>query len=341
MRLIFIFVILLIVAGVNISMAQNDGVDSARNACIQNASVLLDEALALMQKNYYRKDSVEWEPLFDKARVSVSESSDCESAYKAVQWCFDQLKEDHSFIMSPAKAAVYNGNINANKPGAASKPLTGRIRYELIDDRIAYINVPWISTTDRQICTAFADTLQSLIRSSDQSGVTKYIIDLRKNVGGNCWPMLAGLGPLLGEGTLGYFISKNERIPISYRSGMSIQGRHSRCTASNPYVLRAGKKIVTVLVNHQTASAGEIVALAFKGLKDVYLFGEPTAGLTTANATYALSDGSMLVLTVSKEADRYGNITEGKIQPDEFVRAHPHNAKDPIKDAAIMFLQME
>ena len=29
---------------------------------------------------------------------------------------------------------------------------------------------------------------------------------LRGNGGGNMWPMIAGVGPLLGEGPLGYFI---------------------------------------------------------------------------------------------------------------------------------------
>ncbi|MGZ5191759.1 MAG: S41 family peptidase [Flavisolibacter sp.] len=57
-----------------------------------------------------------------------------------------------------------------------------------------------VSTTDQFVCTRFADSIQSLIQTFDRRGISKWIIDLRKNTGGNCWPMLTGVGPLLGNG---------------------------------------------------------------------------------------------------------------------------------------------
>jgi C-terminal processing protease CtpA/Prc len=96
-----------------------------------------------------------------------------------------------------------------------------------------------------------------------------------------------------------------------------------------------------LLTGNNTASAGEIVALAFKGRENVYLYGEPTAGLTTANATYSLSDGSLLVLTVCKEADRNGKICDGRILPDMTISSNTYGGKDDIKTAAIMFLKLE
>ena len=320
-------------------LGQNHAVVENRSVCIDNANALLDEALALMQQHYYKKDSVQWEPLIKKARTLLDQSSDCESAYKAVEWCFDQLKEDHSFIMSPVKASIYSGNVNAPKIPASSKALHGPIIHELIEDDIGYINVPWISTTNEAICRSYADSIQSVIKSFDQRGINKWIIDLRKNTGGNCWPMLAGLGPLLGNGTHAYFVSSNENIPVSYHNGIVRQGRNSRCTVSTPYTLKLNKKTIIVLIGKNTSSAGEIVALSFKGQSNVYLYGEPTAGLTTANATYSLSDGSMLVLTVCKEADRHGKIIQGKIQPDQIIHSSASSAKDITRDSAVMFLQ--
>ena len=113
--------------------------------------------------------------------------------------------------------------------------------------------------------------------------VDTFVIDLRNNTGGNCWPMLAGLGPLLGNGVHGYFVSPKETIPIGYKDGASMQGKYARCIANNPYTLASDKKTIIVLTGNKTSSAGEIVALSFKGLPNVYLYGEPTAGLTTAN----------------------------------------------------------
>ena len=319
--------------------AQDGYGEPLRPACIRNAELLLDEALSLMKRNYYRRDSVNWQPLVEAAKKRLSQSSDCEAAYQSVQWCFDQMKEQHSFIMPPVKAALYSGNVNSSKL-PITRSVTGPLLHELIESDMAYISVPWISSTDNAVCTGYADSLQSLIRMFDQEGISKWIIDLRNNTGGNCWPMLAGLGPLLGNGIHGYFVSSKERIPISYMNGVVLQGRQSRFRVSDAYTLTQHKKTIIILTGEKTSSAGEIIALAFKGRDHVYLYGEPTAGLTTANATYPLSDGSLLVLTVCKEADRHGKIVEGKIYPDEFIESD-RTGKDVVRDKAIMFLQLQ
>ena len=132
-----------------------------------------------------------------------------------------------------------------------------------------------------------------------------------------------------------------KKIAISYENGAIMQGRYTRCAPNEPRLLSQLKKKVIVLTGPNTASAGEIVALAFKGMDNVYLYGEPTAGLTTANATYNLSDGSILVLTVCKEADRTGKIQEGKIQPDKLIQSATFGGRDQAKSAALMFLQLE
>lgn len=307
--------------------------------CIQKANRLLDEAFTLMQQHYYRKDSVAWTDLAKAAKDKLNSSTNCEAAHETLQWCFREMKEKHSFIMPATKANVYNGNINSAKDTAATGPLIGPLRYELVESNIAYIDVPWVSTADKKLCNAFADSLHRVIADYHRQGVTKWIIDLRNNTGGNCWPMLAGLGALLGNGVHGYFVSADEKIPISYRDGSMMQGRHARCTVTDPYFISGERPVIIVLTGPNTASAGEIVALAFKGKEGVSLFGEPTAGLTTANATYKLSDGSMLVLTVCKEADRNGMIQEGKIHPDRLVMSYPH--KDIVKVSALMFLQLD
>lgn len=339
-----LFPILMLTTGLvysNITPAQTAGSNDSANAeCIRRASGLLDEALALMQKHYYRRDSVEWDDLITSAKIRLNSSADCETAHEAVQWCFRQLKERHSFIMPASKAAVYNGNINSGDVATLTQ-LAGPITHELVEKDIAYISVPWLSSADKNICASYADSLQNVIAAFDKMGVTKWIIDLRNNTGGNCWPMLAGLGPLLGNGVHGYFISSTEKIPFSYQDGSVFQGRHKRCTVSNPYTLSSPIKKIIVLTSPSTASAGEIVALAFKGRKDVLLLGEPTAGLTTANASYKLSDGSTLVLTVCKEADRNGKIYEGRIQPDHYVAPAPGGGKDAKKSSAVMLLQLE
>lgn len=309
--------------------------------CLDRASGLLDEALGFMKKNYYRRGDVSWDDITSEARTRLKTSGNCDEVYDIISSCFKKLNEQHSFIMPPKKAGQYNYDASL-APLPPLSELVGEIRGERLSDSIAYLTVPWVSTTDSFICMRIADSLQELIAGLDRKGIAKWIIDLRKNAGGNCWPMLAGIGPLLGDGVCGYFVNGSERIPISYRDGAACQGKHVLCRVSKDgYRTQRERKSIVVLTSRRTISAGEIVALAFKGREQAYFLGEPTAGLTTANATYSLSDHSMLVLTVCREADYMGRICEGSIFPDRVI--HPPTMgpadEDPVKAAAIDWLQ--
>lgn len=309
--------------------------------CLDKANGVLDEAIGFMKKNYYRRSDISWEAITSDARAKLKASGRCEDVYDIISSCFKQLNEQHSFIMPPKKAAQYNYDPNL-APLPPLSEVVGEIRGEWLHDSIAYLTVPWVSTTDSFICMRIADSLQELIAKLDSKGVSKWIIDLRKNAGGNCWPMLAGIGPLLGDGIYGYFVNGSERIPISYRDGAACQGKHILCRVSrNGYKTQKNPKSIVVLTGRRTVSAGEIVALAFKGREQAFLLGEPTAGLTTANATYSLSDHSMLVLTVCREADHMGRICEGSIFPDKIITppAMGPLEDDPVRTAAIDWLQ--
>ncbi|HMC87687.1 MAG TPA: S41 family peptidase [Chitinophagaceae bacterium] len=341
MRLLQFVIILALLIPVTKTFSQTGPKPAAAlPSCLQKANNLLDEAFTFMEKNYYRKNSVEWDTLISAAKRKLSSSGNCDETYDIISWCFKELNESHSFIMPPSKAAIYNNEPASltNKPTV--KELVGEIKGELLENGVAYITVPWVSTTDSAICTMVADSLQQLIAAMDTEGTNGWIIDLRKNTGGNCWPMLAGIGPLLGEGVCGYFVSAREKIAISYKDGAASQGKYVRCRVSNNgYKVKSGKMPIIVLTGHRTVSSGEIIALAFKGKEQVYLYGEPTAGYTTANATYTLSDNSMLVLTVCMEADRNGKICEGRIIPDQTITTETSaDSKDPAKAAALLRL---
>ena len=341
----FVFILINIVLSCSVSVfgrALTDR-DTAAESCRETAGRQLDEVLLIMQKHYYKKNNVNWDSLIIAAKTRLLNAGSCADALQTVNWCFNQLQESHNYIMPAARAAVYNNDTSQLKQPVWIGQLVGEIKTEMYADHgIAYISIPWVSTTDPVICTRIADSLQRLIAGMDGSGISKWIIDLRKNTGGNCWPMIAGLGPLLGEGICGYFVAAGDKVPIIYRDGASMQGRHIRCKVSGtPYKSRVEKKNIIVLTGSKTSSSGEIVTLAFKGKEGAVQYGGPTAGFTTANSSYTLSDKSMLVLTVSMEADRTGKIYNGPIVPDEFIITDPENGtEDRVKSAAIMWLHI-
>jgi hypothetical protein len=315
--------------------------DTLVQPCRQKAEQLLDEALGFMEKNYYHRSLINWNDLAAQAHRQLIDAGNCDDAYASISWCFKQLGERHSFVMPPAQTARYTGDESPSGPASLSS-LVGEIRGEWLEDSIAYLTIPWVSTTDSVICQRIADSIQTIIARLDTRHISRWIIDLRNNSGGNCWPMLAGVGPLLGDGVYGYFVASGERVPISYRDGSACQGRHVICRVSEDHGYRTheAKKSIVVLTGRRTVSAGEIVALAFKGRNQTYLIGQPTAGLTTANATYSLSDKSMLILTVCQEADCTGHICDGRIQPDRYVPADDAGVNsDPTRSAALAWLQ--
>ena len=59
--------------------------------------------------------------------------------------------------------------------------------------------------------------------------------------------------------------------------------------------------------------------MSFIGKPGAKLFGQPSSGHTTANQSFPLSDGSILLLAVSVTADRNKKEFKGKIQPDELI----------------------
>jgi C-terminal processing protease CtpA/Prc len=311
---------------------------------MQKAERLLGEALTFMEKNYYRRDEISWPDFTARAQQQLRAAGNCDDAYASISWCLKQLNEPHSFVMPPGTAAHYTGYENNEGPEPPLSELVGEIKGEWIRDSIGYLTIPWVNTEDSLVSEHIADSLQDLIARLDARGISKWIIDLRKNSGGNCWPMLTGIGPLLGDGVCGYFVQDSRSVPISYHDGSALQGRHVRCRVSSKgYHLQHKDNFIVVLIGGRTISAGETAALAFKGKTQTCFIGEPTRGLTTANALYPLSDKSMLVLTVCQEADHNGRICQGRIQPDQYIEparttADADPAKDAAKDAAISWL---
>ena len=78
------------------------------------------------------------------------------------------------------------------------------------------------------------------------------------------WPMLAGLGPLLGEDTLGGFASLDSLALWGYHKGTAWIGRPSQVDVRTPVTLDP-LPVVAVLTDGRTASSGEAIVIAFRG----------------------------------------------------------------------------
>lgn len=178
-------------------------------------------------------------------------------------------------------------------------------------DGIALAIVPGIGRHDD--VQSYADTLSRGLIEARDAGACGAIVDLRGNDGGDMGPMVAGLSPVLPDGTVLEFVSAGGSSPVTV-SGNAVSG------GGSPVETSGGKwdgVPVAVLVDDLTASSGEATMLAFRGLDQSRSFGTPTAGYASANTVYDFPDGSSLMLTIAKDKARTGEtFAEDPIEPD-------------------------
>ncbi|MDG6103729.1 S41 family peptidase [Dactylosporangium aurantiacum] len=169
---------------------------------------------------------------------------------------------------------------------------------------------------------AYRDAGLRTVRGLAAAGVTGWVVDLRGNQGGNMWPMLAVLAPLLPDGVLGHFVPPDgpDRTWTLRRGRVLLDGR---TLARAPVGGVSGTGRIAVLTDGRTASSGEAVAVALRGRPHVRGFGAATAGMTSANETHLLRDGARMHVTVAWFADHRRTVHRGPLPPDEPGGADP------------------
>lgn len=276
----------------------------------------VDSALNLMQSYALQKHEVDWPRLREETYLRANGASVPAQTYDAIDRALQTLNE-HSFFIPPSTG------IDGPQTGLWP-PLSGT-RYD--GGRIGYIRTATYSGSDPD---GHAQEYHDIIRENDTAATCGWVVDMRSNPGGNMWPMLAGVGPILGEGHPGVFIdAEGVRTPWYYQDGVAGVERGATRQAitrvARPYRLRRPDPPVAVITGINTASAGEAVTIAFRGRPYARSFGLMTRGLPTANSSYEMTDGGTVVLTTAWEADRTGTVYRDRIDPDEVIMGDAPN----------------
>lgn len=298
----------------------------------------LNEVLEIVEKHSIKKDSVDLKKIKTEAYEKLKSTQSLEDCYPIIQSILKDLGDNHSFLMTKEKVTNWE---NTSKSDIKKELIT--FSGKIISENIGYIHMKGFSSGDKLSLKKYADSLQSLIKSIDNKTLNGWILDLRENTGGNCWPMLTGIGPILGDGICGYFINnKSEKSSWYYQSGESgINNRPIVTMTLKPYELVNKSNPIAVLTGNKTGSSGEVVVTAFHNKNNCKSFGGKTAGLSTGNKPFKLSDGSMILLTTSIYADRNGNVFGKEIEPDvgiEFSYQSIGKADDPVIEKAIEWI---
>ncbi|GAA1641737.1 S41 family peptidase [Actinoplanes couchii] len=260
------------------------------------------QALDLLEQRALNRRRVDWPALRRDLPADP---------HTAIRTAITALGDPHTFLLTAADLAEAFGDEAVQNSLMPSG--------EIVGERFALIRIPETPSVD-EADLRYTRTGAALVRDLDGQRPDGWIVDLRGNTGGNMYPMLTVLAPLLGDGVLGSFVDADGESAGQWilRDGVVHQDDEPLSPEPHPHRLATAGPPIAVLTDGDTMSAGEATLIAFRGLPDVRTFGAPTAGLATGNAAHELADGSMLVLTEVRESDRAGRLFgTDPIVPDE------------------------
>ena len=281
----------------------------------------LEMLLNLMQRDAAYTQKVEWTRVRAEVFATAAQATTIRGAYPAIEIALRALNDHGSHYQGSDGTLIGPSPVGGCTDAPSSPPpLPANIGYVRIDG----------CDCAGTAADEFATSLQQAIRAADRPGLAGWIVDLRGNLGGNMWPMIAGVGPVLGDGIIGWIVYNNREYEREYRNGESLSLGEAFARAANPYTLQQPLPRVAVLTNRAVASSGEAIVVYFRGRPGTRSFGTATCGHHHLLNSYPFANGATLVLTTSVHADRTKTEYAGPITPDEVVA----DSADAVQRAA-------
>lgn len=275
------------------------------------AQAYLDEVVGIMKANSINRLVIDWNSFTADVQSAAANAQTIAETYPAIRVALGLLGDGHSSFRTAQGTWLSESNRTCTAP-----PI-GDITTRPTD--IGYVRVRSFGGSAAQ-ATRFAESLQDSIEANDHEGIGGWIVDLRGNSGGNMWPMIAGIGPLLGNDTTGFFITPTGvESAWGYRDGDAWLTNSVVQSVSPAYSPIHESPYVAVLTDNRVASSGEAVVIAFRERAGTRFFGTQTCGLSTANRGFVISDGALLNLTVAVMADRTKSTYGDVVEPDESI----------------------
>lgn len=311
---------------------------------------LLNEALYVARHHAYRRNKVDWPALEAQVRAKAVGARDALDLLPAYVLLLNGLGDNHSRVQaSPARVQAFQARHGQSfeaasgirRSGPPVTSLFGDRRQQesrsvpLSGERVAQLLVVPAFLGDKPMVNAYANGLFGALASAAPRSCG-YIVDLRGNGGGNMWPMVTGLAPLLGDG-----------LALGHRDTDGVNSTRGVLKGGASYWVgpeRGGEVIVAVegwrdlglqgapvavLQDDAVASSGEAVLAVFKGRGLTRSFGQKSYGVASSNRGFELSDQTNLVITTAMMTDRQGVIYPDGFMPDEPVAAGPGSSDDP------------
>lgn len=278
----------------------------------ESARQYLNQIVDLLRDNSVRRHLVDWDDLRETVMRKADGAEWIVDTHPAIRLAFGRLWKSYNAVRTPEGRVILSAEVSCFDAN-------GMIRASRLPTSVGYIKVQdFVGDGEQE--ESYATSLQDAIRATDREGLAGWIVDLRGTAGLNHWPMLAGLGPILGEGLAGSFVEMDgTATPWEYHQGAAVANSTEHVRVANPYKLMVENPRVAVLVDHGTAVAGEAIAIAFMTRPNTRSFGYTSCGLSHAIKSFALHDGSTLFVASGTMVDRSSTKYFEGVIPEEHI----------------------
>lgn len=256
------------------------------------------------------KTELNWMEIEKKIKDSIPIFTNNEDVYRGVGYTLSLMDDKHSFFLPP------NSSMNPFINDSLSTP---EVDNKIIDGHIGYLKIVGLASND-SISQLYIQRIRNKLKLlDDRNSLSGWIIDLRNNCGGRMGMIQLGLAPFFCTDSIIGFSLNNENellthrlVKNSYYYGDQLVNK----TDLDFDTLKNKNKPVAVLINEETSSQGEAVAMSFKFLKNTILVGAKTNGFTTDLTVYDFKSGARLGISTAYMCDINQNILVDGISPD-------------------------
>lgn len=271
-------------------------------------------------------NEVNWDSLETELDPVVQKIQDLNDLKIPLTQIINELKDHHGRFLYQFQPWAYMTDSHSRQKDKRPNDMAkwravnyenGGHQTEMLAEEIGYIKV--VGVGPQEDIEAVAAQIRNGIANLAEQGAQKWVLDLRYNGGGNMFPMLEGLAPLLGEGAIGGAkMGSGERVAWQIQNGHFCRG--GQCPIDlppNPEI--SSDSEVAVLLSRYTVSSGEVVATCFKGRKNTLFIGEASGGYVTETNWAPIGENLVMSIAVSRYMDRWGNVYYENIPVDEEV----------------------
>ncbi|MPT34437.1 MAG: hypothetical protein E2604_04970, partial [Flavobacterium sp.] len=170
----------------------------------------LNEVITLLENKSVNRKHIDWTKFRTDVLAHAGKATTVQEAHLSVMYALQLLKDRHSSFNTP-------------QPENADNEIIPKIPSGTIPKDIGYLYLGNCPKDEDEIEMYRQQIIQQIIEQ-DKRPTKGWIIDIRGNNSGSISPMLAAIAPILGNGTVGYFINDTNEEPWISENGKIFYG---------------------------------------------------------------------------------------------------------------------